>query len=456
MTFSDTSSVVCDTVHLWTVVLSRRRATTRTTVNTEERAPLHEQLRPEGRPRSLWIESAGAVRPPDRDLALDPWLLGAWLGNERSDTGGLSVGRADLADILALILEHWADRPDRPRRSDGSCRHPEPDPRTGPYGHEEWRPASERQFRRCRRQAEHAAMARSDLSLTTKLDEIGVRRDKLIPRTTCGRGPNNGSTCCAACWTPTGGGNECAARRVSPAPLRAGGGMVEPLRTLGVHPLHLREDFANPVRPSRTWHVIEFTPALLNAFSLPRQARPSRCEVAALERTLASRRVVTSVSRGETVPPQCVAVDAPDSLVPVWRRLRPHAQHSLGGLRGVRVQGAVPARFYALILWRSRGVVPRMLQLVYLGTTSEMVRYEPDEADLLATERKVDALWEAIELASATGEFLPSRGKQCDWCSFKAHCPAWGGGCCRCLPHRRGGPWSGGPCAAAGGGSAGG
>ena len=59
--------------------------------------------------------------------------------------------------------------------------------------------------------------------------------------------------------------------------------------------------------------------------------------------------------------------------------------------------------------------------------TSEIVRYEPDEADLLATERKVDAIWEAIELAKATGEFLPSRGKQCDWCSFKAHCPAWGG-----------------------------
>ena len=46
-------------------------------------------------------------------------------------------------------------------------------------------------------------------------------------------------------------------------------------------------------------------------------------------------------------------------------------------------------RIYALILWRSRGVVPRMLQLVYLGSTSEIVRYEPDEADLLATERQV-------------------------------------------------------------------
>jgi len=94
---------------------------------------------------------------------------------------------------------------------------------------------------------------------------------------------------------------------------------------------------------------------------------------------------------------------------------------------GFEFKALFQLRIYALILWRSRGVVPRMLQLVYLGSTSEIVRYEPDEADLLATERKVDALWEAIELATATGEFLPSRGKQCDWCSFKAHCPAWGG-----------------------------
>jgi putative RecB family exonuclease len=84
-------------------------------------------------------------------------------------------------------------------------------------------------------------------------------------------------------------------------------------------------------------------------------------------------------------------------------------------------------RVYALILWRTRGVVPRMLQLVYLGTTSEMVRYEPDEGDLLATERKVEAIWEAIEESQRTGRFEPSPGRQCDWCAFKAHCPVFGG-----------------------------
>jgi putative RecB family exonuclease len=95
--------------------------------------------------------------------------------------------------------------------------------------------------------------------------------------------------------------------------------------------------------------------------------------------------------------------------------------------QGYEQRALLQLRIYALILWRTRGVVPRMLQLVYLGTTSELVRYEPDEADLLATERKVEAIWAAIEEARRTGSFEPSPGRQCDWCSFKAHCPAWGG-----------------------------
>lgn len=83
-------------------------------------------------------------------------------------------------------------------------------------------------------------------------------------------------------------------------------------------------------------------------------------------------------------------------------------------------------KFYALVLWRTRGVVPRMLQLVYLGD-SEIVRYVPEEADLLATERKVKALWQAIERAATSGDWRPRRSKLCDWCSHQALCPEFGG-----------------------------
>jgi putative RecB family exonuclease len=83
-------------------------------------------------------------------------------------------------------------------------------------------------------------------------------------------------------------------------------------------------------------------------------------------------------------------------------------------------------KFYALVIWRMRGVIPRVLRLVYLGN-GEILSYEPDEADLLATERKVNALWAAIKEADELREWQPRRSRACDWCSFKAICPAWGG-----------------------------
>ena len=83
-------------------------------------------------------------------------------------------------------------------------------------------------------------------------------------------------------------------------------------------------------------------------------------------------------------------------------------------------------KFYALVLWRSGGTVPRMLQLMYLGN-GEVVRYAPDEADLLATERKIDALWRAIEKARHAADWRPRRGRLCGWCAHQQFCPEFGG-----------------------------
>ncbi|GAA3239618.1 RecB family exonuclease [Nonomuraea helvata] len=84
-------------------------------------------------------------------------------------------------------------------------------------------------------------------------------------------------------------------------------------------------------------------------------------------------------------------------------------------------------KFYALVLWRLRGRVPRLLQLVYLGGQGEVLRYAPDEADLLATERKVMALWTAIERSLESGEWRARRSRLCDWCDHQALCPEFGG-----------------------------
>ena len=83
-------------------------------------------------------------------------------------------------------------------------------------------------------------------------------------------------------------------------------------------------------------------------------------------------------------------------------------------------------RFYGLILWRLTGTPPRRLQLVYLGD-GQVLTLDPTQNELLATEERIEAIWSAIARAAATGNFQPRRSRLCDWCSFQALCPAFGG-----------------------------
>ena len=56
-----------------------------------------------------------------------------------------------------------------------------------------------------------------------------------------------------------------------------------------------------------------------------------------------------------------------------------------------------------------------------------MLTYDPVEADLLRVERKLLALWEAIRLATETGDWRPRPTKLCGWCDHQAVCPEFGG-----------------------------
>ena len=83
-------------------------------------------------------------------------------------------------------------------------------------------------------------------------------------------------------------------------------------------------------------------------------------------------------------------------------------------------------KFYALVLWRTRGVVAAQLKLLYLKD-GDALTYAPDEDELIRFERTLQAIWAAIERAVATGDFRPNKTRLCDWCDHQAFCPAWGG-----------------------------
>jgi len=93
---------------------------------------------------------------------------------------------------------------------------------------------------------------------------------------------------------------------------------------------------------------------------------------------------------------------------------------------GYEGQALFQMRFYAYVIWRTRGVLPRALQLEYLAD-GQVLRHEPTEAEMATLEARVRALWSSIQDSARTGTWLPRPSPLCDWCSFKAQCPAFGG-----------------------------
>ncbi len=83
-------------------------------------------------------------------------------------------------------------------------------------------------------------------------------------------------------------------------------------------------------------------------------------------------------------------------------------------------------KFYALVLWRTRGVVPRVLRLLYLKD-AEICDYAPDLEELVRFERTLIALWAAIEKATEARDFRPKPSRLCGWCAHQALCPAFDG-----------------------------
>jgi putative RecB family exonuclease len=82
--------------------------------------------------------------------------------------------------------------------------------------------------------------------------------------------------------------------------------------------------------------------------------------------------------------------------------------------------------FYSLLCERLLGRRPSRVQLMYLSTP-EVLSMSPSEQSVGAMERRALALYAAVERACQRDDFRPHRSRLCDWCNFRAYCPAWGG-----------------------------
>jgi putative RecB family exonuclease len=81
-------------------------------------------------------------------------------------------------------------------------------------------------------------------------------------------------------------------------------------------------------------------------------------------------------------------------------------------------------RFYALVCWRAFGVMAREIRLVYLSDPA-VLTLNPHERMLVAFERQMGALGDAIRRAVVKNDWRPRPSPFCMTCSFQAMCPAW-------------------------------
>lgn len=82
--------------------------------------------------------------------------------------------------------------------------------------------------------------------------------------------------------------------------------------------------------------------------------------------------------------------------------------------------------FYSLLCERLFGRRPAKVQLLYLADPLAIISV-PTDRSTRGVERKLAAVWTAVERACEREDFRPNPGRLCDWCAFKAYCPSFGG-----------------------------
>jgi putative RecB family exonuclease len=97
----------------------------------------------------------------------------------------------------------------------------------------------------------------------------------------------------------------------------------------------------------------------------------------------------------------------------------PGERYEQGKLGGVH--------FYALLCEQMLGRRPARIQLLYLSDPPVAIVATPSDQSIKGMANRASAIWTAVERACERDDFRPRPGRLCDWCAFKAHCPAWGG-----------------------------
>jgi putative RecB family exonuclease len=93
---------------------------------------------------------------------------------------------------------------------------------------------------------------------------------------------------------------------------------------------------------------------------------------------------------------------------------------------GYARQRMTGVHLYSLMCERWFGRRPVRVQLLHLAEPVAIVA-EPSEQSTSGLARRLEAVWQAVELACERDDFRPQPSPRCSWCAFQQWCPAFGG-----------------------------
>jgi putative RecB family exonuclease len=96
----------------------------------------------------------------------------------------------------------------------------------------------------------------------------------------------------------------------------------------------------------------------------------------------------------------------------------PGANFELSRMAGVH--------FYAFLCEQVLGRRPARIQLLHLAEPVA-ISLVPSEQSIRGLRTRTQAIWAAVERACQTEDFRPKVSRLCDFCAYKAYCPAFGG-----------------------------
>jgi len=289
--FSDGTSIVADGDHQWLTLVHAKmggRSGVRTTREIRDTLYWH-RSKPYARHR---VPVAGPLELPETPLPVDPYILGSWLGDGRSDDASFTVASADWPNLREHVLAagyfHGEPTPDTRRPETLAVR-----VSISPIG---------------------AANNNGRQTLKGALRDLGLLDNKHVPAAYLrAAAPQRLALLQGLLDTDGTALREQNACAFASTEFKLATGVLELCRSLGLRPTLQRKRAMLRGVDHGECYLVWFTPRDdVPAFRLARKLE--RSKRTAVKTSQALCRTIRSVDHVESVPVRCIAVDSPDHL----------------------------------------------------------------------------------------------------------------------------------------------